>query len=246
MTRRGLPVLAGVAAVAVTVAAQVLSQQSPQPDDAARAAMPMVAPGTDVLAGITVVPKRIRGGDYRRPAYGAAWDDDNSAPGGRNGCDTRDEILDRDLTDKTYVSTKRCRTAVAAGRLRDPYTNATITFARGDQIGAAVQIDHIVPLAFAWDMGARDWTAETRKRFANDPANLLAVDGPANQDKGDSPPGEWMPPNSAFWCAYAMQFIEVVRGYRLPLDEPSADRLREAAAGCPAPAPRDGSVRPAS
>ena len=124
--------------------------------------------------------------------------------------------------------------AVAGGALRDPYTNETVTFTRGNRIGASVQIDHIVPLAFAWDMGARDWTDEMRKRFANDPANLLAVAGQANQDKGDLPPGEWMPPNTAFWCAYALQFIDVLRGYRLPVDAASAQQLRQATDGCPA------------
>ena len=88
-------------------------------------------------------------------------------------------------------------------------------------------------MAFAWAMGARDWTEEMRKRFANDPANLLAVAGEANQDKGDLPPGEWMPPNTAFWCTYSMQFIEVLRGYKLAVDEASAARLRDAARSCP-------------
>ncbi len=233
MTRRTLLWLGALAVAAVVVAAQVVSQARRPVDAAALAAVPTVAPGADVLAGIVLVPKRIRATDYRRSAYGEAWDDDNGAPGGRNGCDTRDEILDRDLTDKSYVSTKRCVNAVAVGSLRDPYTNATVAFIRGSQVGASVQIDHIVPLAFAWDMGARDWPEATRKRFANDPANLLAVAGQANQDKGDLPPGEWMPPNTAFWCTYAMQFIEVLRGYGLPVDEPSARQLRTATAECP-------------
>ena len=96
------------------------------------------------------------------------------------------------------------------------------------------QIDHIVPLAYAWDMGARDWTDAMRSRFANDPANLIAVAGQVNQDKGDQPPGAWMPPNDAFWCQYAVQFIEVLRGYRLAVDEASAQRLRAATQTCPA------------
>lgn len=232
MTRKTLIWLAAVTVVAVVVAAQVLSERS-RVNPSALAGVPTVVAGTDVLAGIVIVPQRIRGNDYRRAAYGEAWDDDNSAPGGRNGCDTRSEILDRDLTDKSYVAIKRCPGAVASGTLRDPYTNSTIAFVRGNKVGASVQIDHIVPLAFAWDMGARNWTDETRKRFANDPANLIAVAGEANQDKGDLPPGEWMPPNSAFWCSYAMQFIAVLRGYRLPVDQPSAATLREAAGGCP-------------
>ena len=232
MRRRTLVWLAAIAGIAVIVAGQVISQQRSGSENAAQA--PAVRPGSDVLAGVAVVGARVRGSDYRRGAFGGAWDDDNSAPGGRNGCDTRDEILERDLIDKTYVATKRCPQAVAGGTLRDPYTNATVAFVRGNRVGASVQIDHIVPLAFAWDMGARDWTNGQRKRFANDPANLIAVAGQANQDKGDHPPGEWMPPNQAFWCQYAVQFIEVVRGYRLVIDEASARRLRSATQTCPA------------
>ena len=230
MKRSTLLWLAAVAVVSVVVAAQVLTAARPS---GPQAGAPALAPGTDLLAGLTVVPARVRGRDYRRSAFGQAWDDDNGAPGGGNRCDTRDDILDRDLLGKIYVSTKRCPQAVASGTLRDPYTNATVGFVRGNQVGASVQIDHIVPLAFAWDMGARDWTDAMRKRFANDPANLLAVAGQANQDKGDLPPGEWMPPNTAFWCQYAVQFVAVLRGYRLPVDEASARELRDAAAGCP-------------
>lgn len=225
-------------AAAVLLAIVVAIQAMVSADERARwfiaqAGPPTVAPGTDVLAGISLAPNRIRGHDYHRTAFGDSWDDDNDAPGGHNGCDTRNDILNRDLVDVTHTAIKRCPTAVATGTLRDPYTNATVVFVRGDQVGASVQIDHIVPLAYAWDMGARDWTAETRKRFANDPANLIAVAGQANQDKGDQQPADWMPPNQAFWCQYAMQFIEVLRGYRLPVDAPSAQRLRHAAAGCP-------------
>jgi hypothetical protein len=82
-------------------------------------------------------------------------------------------------------------------------------------------------------MGAYGWPFPERLRFANDPANLLAVEGQANQDKGDSPPALWMPPNTAFGCQYAMQFIAVLRGYQLPVDQASSDVLRRAAASCP-------------
>jgi hypothetical protein len=179
------------------------------------------------------IPLRIRGFDYRRAAFGDSWTDDNPAPGGHNGCDTRNDILERDLVDKTYVSITRCPTAVATGTLHDPYTDATVAFVRGNQVGASVQIDHIVPLALAWDLGARDWPEDLRLRFANDPANLLAVGGQANQDKGDSEPALWMPPNMAFRCQYAVQFVAVLRGYGLSVDAPSAGVLREAASTCP-------------
>lgn len=234
MNRRWLLWLAAAAVLAVIVAYQTVDSSARHSATfAAEADVPTVAPGVDILAGMAEVPARIRGNDYRRAAFGEAWTDDNDAPGGHNGCDTRDDILDRDLVDKTYVSISRCPDAVATGTLHDPYTNATIALVRGNQTGAAVQIDHIVPLAYAWDQGARDWSDEMRTRFANDPANLIAVQGQANQDKGDKEPASWMPPNAAFHCQYAMQFIAVMRGYGLTLDEPSVPVLRDAAATCP-------------
>src|SRR5271166_4762927 len=235
MNRKMLLWLAVAAVLAVLVAYQTLGSSAARhaQEFAARADVPTVQPGTDVLAGIAVVPQRTHRYDYHRSAYGEAWDDDNDAPGGHNGCDTRDDILDRDLVDKTYVSIKRCPNAVASGILHDPYTNTVIAFQRGAKVGEAVQIDHIVPLAYAWDMGASGWPEPLRLRFANDPANLLAVQGQANQDKGDSPPAQWMPPNTAFACQYAMQFITVLRGYQLPVDQASTGVLRQAAATCP-------------
>lgn len=235
MNRKMLLWLAVAAVLAVLVAYQTLGSSAARhaQEFAARADVPTVQPGTDVLAGIAVVPQRTHRYDYHRSAYGEAWDDDNDAPGGHNGCDTRDDILDRDLVDKTYVSIKRCPNAVASGILHDPYTNTVIAFQRGAKVGEAVQIDHIVPLAYAWDMGASGWPEPLRLRFANDPANLLAVQGQANQDKGDLPPAQWMPPNTAFACQYAIQFIAVLRGYALPVDEPSAGVLRQAASTCP-------------
>lgn len=210
MNRRTLLWLSAIAALALVVAYQTLGSSAGRHADefAARAGVPTVQPGADVLAGIAVLPKRIHRYDYRRSAFGHPWDDRNDAPGGHNGCDTRDDILDRDLVDKTYVSIKRCPNAVATGTLR-------------------------IPLSYAWDMGAYRWPNSERMRFANDPANLLAVQGQANQDKGDSPPAQWMPPNKAFACQYAMQFIAVLRGYSLPVDQPSSDVLRQAAATCP-------------
>lgn len=233
MSRKQILWLAVAVALAVIVAVQVVSTSQSPPRLIEQAEVPTVAPGADVLAGLTEIPARIRGHDYRRDAFGKSWTDDTAAPGGHNGCDTRNDILDRDLVDKTYVSIKRCPSAVGTGTLLDPYTSAVVPFTRGSQTGASVQIDHLVPLALAWDLGARDWTDEMRIRFANDPANLLAVDGPANQDKGDKQPSDWMPPNTAFHCQYAVQFIEVLRGYGLPVDAPSATVLRDAAATCP-------------
>jgi hypothetical protein len=233
MTRTRLLWMAVVVALAVLVAYQTVGSSGERAQFVAQADIPTVAPGVDVLAGIAQVPVRIRSYDYRRAAFGESWTDDNPAPGGHNGCDTRNDILDRDLVDKTYVSIKRCPNAVATGTLHDPYTNDTIAFVRGNQTGAAVQIEHIVPLAYAWDLGARNWTDEMRVRFANDPAELLAIGGQVNEDKSDKEPAVWMPPNNAFHCQYAMQFIAVLRGYGLSVDAPSAAVLRDASATCP-------------
>jgi hypothetical protein len=235
MTRRTLLWLAVIAMLAVLVAYQVVATSAGDRarEFAAGADVPTVQPGADVLSGIAVVPLRIHRYDYRRAAFGDAWTDDTDAPGGHNGCDTRDDILNRDLVDKTFVWTNHCPDAVETGTLHDPYTSATINFHRGAKVGEAVQIDHIVPLALAWDMGAYDWPIALRVRFANDPANLLAVSGKANEDKSDSQPALWMPPNTAFECQYAMQYIAVSRGYGLPVDVVSSNILRQAAATCP-------------
>lgn len=233
MTRRRMWWLAAAVALAVVVAVQVSTSTPYSARFAAGAQPPTVTPGVDLLFGVPEIPVRVRGNDYRRAAFGESWDDDNSAPGGHNGCDTRNDILNRDLVDKTFVAIKRCPVAVATGTLHDPYTNVVVSFVRGNQTGASVQIDHIVPLALAWDLGARAWPDDLRLRFANDPANLLAVAGKPNQDKGDQEPAHWMPPNRAFWCQYAVQFVEVLRGYTLPIDTPSASVLRDAAGTCP-------------
>jgi Protein of unknown function (DUF1524) len=234
VSRKRLAWLALAVMLAVAVACQtVVSANHRAALFVAQAEVPRVAAGVDVLAGLAQIPLRSRGLDYRRAAFGDSWTDENPAPGGHNGCDTRNDILDRDLVDKAYVSIKRCPNAVATGTLHDPYTNEFVAFVRGNQTGASVQIDHIVPLALAWDLGARDWPDDLRLRFANDPANLIAVAGAANQDKGDSEPAQWMPPNVAFRCQYAVAFIAVLRGYDLPVDAPSAVVLRDAAATCP-------------
>ncbi|MEN4397442.1 HNH endonuclease family protein [Mycolicibacterium conceptionense] len=236
-------VTAGVAAAGIAVGQWLHAVPAGEGDVGAVSAAPMaataeaqtppVAAWADVMAGVSLAPTRWRSGDYRRAAFGEAWTDDNTAPGGHNRCDTRNDILNRDLIDKTFVSISRCPRAVATGVLLDPYTSKTINFVRGNNTGAAVQIDHIVPLAYAWDQGARSWPQSLRIRFANDPANLLAVDGKSNQDKRDKEPAAWMPPNAAFHCQYALKFVAVMRDYRLAIDEPSVPVLRQAAATCP-------------
>ncbi|WP_245548425.1 HNH endonuclease family protein [Gordonia araii] len=168
--------------------------------------------------------------DYRRAAFGAAWADATDVFGGNNACDTRNDILRRDLDEVVTTTGPRCAATVTAGRLRSPYTGRVLVFRRSR--ATAVQIDHIVPLSYAWDMGAHGWPPTARLRFANDPANLVAVDERSNQDKRDLEPARWMPPARGFHCQYAKQFVAVLAAYPVLLDEPSAQTLERALRRC--------------
>jgi hypothetical protein len=149
---------------------------------------------------------------YERATFGQAWADTD-----HNGCDTRNDVLRRDLVDVvTKPGTHGC--VVLSGTLHDPYTGRTIAFHRGNTSSLAVQIDHRIPLAYAWQHGAASWTAAQRELFANDQAtNLVAVDGPANEEKSDSGPAKWMPPSADDGCAYAASFVAVATKWHLSI-----------------------------
>lgn len=147
------------------------------------------------------------GSDYDREGqFGTAWLDVDG-----NGCDTRNDILARDLSN--VVKDGSC--TVTSGTLDDPYTNTTINFVRGRSTSTAVQIDHLVALKNAWQSGARNLTQEQRQQLANDPLNLMAVDGPTNGAKSDSDASEWLPPNQSFQCQYVERQVMVKAKYGL-------------------------------
>ncbi len=160
------------------------------------------------LAQLIISDGRPPTADYTRTAYGQAWSDDVSVSGGHNGCDTRNDILRRDAVTGTAVlkaGTHNCK--VVSGKWISPYTGQPITQR------SQVQIDHVVPLAESWRSGAYAWTADQRRNFANDPAELLAVDGQSNQAKSDKAPEEWTPTIGR--CRYAQRWVTVKRTYRL-------------------------------
>ena len=161
---------------------------------------------------------------YERIQFGAAWLDID-----RNKCDTRNDILNRDL----HPLAKDGACTVASGTLADPYTGSSIAFVRGDTTSLAVQIDHVVSLGNAWETGAQQLTAAQRVTFANDPMNLYAVDGPTSDQKGTSDAATWLPPSEAFRCTYVARQVSVKATYGLWMTQAEHDTIAGILAGCP-------------
>ena len=172
---------------------------------------------------------------YSRAQFGDAWSDID-----HNGCDTRNDILNRDLTAKQHKNSRGC--VVISGILNDPYTGKIINFMRGKDTSEQVQIDHVVALSDAWQSGAQEISAQERLQLANDPENLLAVDGPANQQKSDSDAATWLPANASFRCSYVARQIRVKAKYHLwvkPAEkEAMINVLTPCAGAAEAPAPK--------
>ena len=151
---------------------------------------------------------------YERSQFGPAWSDVD-----RNGCDTRNDILYRDLRSIVFKSgTRDC--VVLSGVLVDPYSGAKISFERGQKSSMDVQIDHVVALSNAWQTGAFKLSYDKRLAFANDPMNLLAVKGRLNSQKGDGDAATWLPPLKSIRCAYVSQQIVVKAKYGLWVTPP--------------------------
>jgi hypothetical protein len=192
-----------------------------------------LAKGT-ALAGLAalLVKGRAPMTGYARSQFGQAWSDDNDQPFGHNGCDTRNDILRRDL--KTIVVKAGTAGCVAlSGRLDDPYTAMVIAFRRGESTSTRVQIDHVVALGDAWRSGAQQLSATQRLGLANDPLNLLAVDGPANLQKSDSDAASWLPANKAFRCTYVARQVAVKRKWRLWVTAAEQATVSAVLATCP-------------
>lgn len=154
---------------------------------------------------------------YERDKFGYAWKDSvDGIPLSRNGCDTRNDLLARDGKDIKLRSGSDC--VVVSMTLKDPYTGTTITWRK--QQATKVQIDHVMPLSYDWQMGAARWNESKRQQIANDPLNLIPVDGPANGAKSDSGPASWLPPYKQIRCSYAVRFAQVSLKYELPVTAP--------------------------
>lgn len=214
-----------VAAVVIGVSAGLLLPKVSPTVGKAVGEYSAAGPAADTLATLAVDDAQ-SGEGYDRDSFGfREYDADG------NGCDTREDILARDLTDVRLKAGDRCK--VASGTLDDPYTGQTIAFTRGQTTSSAVQIDHVVALENAYQSGARDWSTMEKHRFANDPYNLLAVDGPSNQSKGSASAAYWLPTNSAYRCAYVARQIGVKAKYELSVTTAERDAMRAVLRSCP-------------
>ncbi|NUS43147.1 MAG: HNH endonuclease [Mycobacteriaceae bacterium] len=232
MTARPLSTGVFTAAAILVISCCSFTQTAPAPGSPARADLDRL------LASVTVVDSRGNVPGYDRDCragracvFGPAWSDDTTAPGGHDGCDTRNNVLAKQLREvRLRPGTHDC--VVEHGILDDPYTGKQITFTKQD--AGAVQIDHVYPLAAAWDMGAAAWPPELRARYANDlDITLLAVDGAQNQNKSDKTPADWLPPNHAYRCYFAGKYLTAAQHYGLPLTRADHAALTTVATTCP-------------
>jgi hypothetical protein len=162
--------------------------------------------------------------DYERDHFGSGW-------ASTNGCDTRNRILQRDL-EAEVLDADNC-TVLSGSLQHDPYTGKAIAFTRGPGTSNAIQIEHIVALSDAWQKGATIFTPEKRQEFANDPLNLLAVDGPTNMQKSDSDAAEWLPPQKSFHCRYVARQIAIKLKYALWVTRAELSAMKRVLQTCP-------------
>ncbi|MFD6969635.1 HNH endonuclease family protein [Streptomyces sp. NPDC059979] len=180
------------------------------------------------LAGLTVEWGR-NWQTYKRENFGRYWSDETDAVGGRNGCDTRDDVLRRDLQELRAGDRNPC--VVLSGVLHDPYTGKRLPYSH--RRASQIQTDHVVALGAAWRGGAYAWSAQRRLEYANDLDVLLAVDKQTNQDKGSRTADKWQPPRRAYRCEYARRYTGIKAKYRLSVTPPEKLALQEMPAACP-------------
>ncbi|MDO0927349.1 HNH endonuclease family protein [Streptomyces sp. TG1A-8] len=174
-------------------------------------------------AGSLTVKGRAPKTGYSRERFGTAWADTDT-----NSCDTRDDILKRDLKEVRFTG-GTCK--VSYGVLDpDPYSGKDVTYRRGR---SQVDIDHVVALSDAWQKGAKYWDAGKRIALANDPLNLLAVDASTNRGKGDGDTATWLPPNRAYRCPYVAAQVAVKKKYGLWVTSAEKAAMRKVLATCP-------------
>lgn len=220
--RRVVTMIVTVLAAVFWLLVQQLQMPTPKSNPEVKSTTPANGKSAlSVLDSLAVKGRAPKTG-YARTQFGNGW-----ATSG--GCDTRERILQRDLVN-TVVS-DGCK--VMSGLLHDPYTGKDITFTRGVDTSSEVQIDHVVALSDAWQTGAQQLTTDQRIQLANDPLELLAVDGPANQQKSDGDAATWLPSNKPFRCQYVARQITVKAKYSLWVTVAEKEAMQRVFSSCP-------------
>ncbi|MDB5165906.1 MAG: uncharacterized protein JWM00_796 [Candidatus Saccharibacteria bacterium] len=196
--------LIGIVLVLLVTGATIIS--NPQLYESETPATQQAAGDSSAVAALASLPVKGKApkSGYSRSQFGDGW-------ATATGCDTRNIILHRDL--QQSLVGEGCK--ILSGTLHDPYTGRDIAFMRGEESSQLVQIDHVVALSNAWQTGAQQLASDQRTAFANDPLNLLAVEGAANQQKSDGDAATWLPSNKAFRCQYVARQIAVKQKYTL-------------------------------
>lgn len=141
-----------------------------------------------------------------------------------DGCDTRDEVLIAEAEEAPSVGAS-C--SLSGGRWYSYYDGVSQTSA------SALDIDHLVPLAEAWDSGAGSCSSATRQAYANDLGDrrtLVGVTSSVNRSKGDQDVAEWLPAQQQ--CRYLREWVAVKHRWRLSVDSAERGAMRSLAAGC--------------
>ena len=212
--------------VAIGLLGVFIASGSAQPAQAIPFSEATEVTASSVLSSLPVKGRAPKTG-YSRDQFGQAWADVD-----RNGCDTRNDMLKRDLINIEYkVKTRDC--VVVTGVLIDRYSGETINFVRGNSTSMEVQIDHVVALSNAWQTGAFKLTLAQRTALANDPMNLFAVKGRLNSQKSDGDAATWLPPLKSFRCTYIAQQIAVKAKYSLWVTAPEKEAMSRILAACP-------------
>lgn len=144
----------------------------------------------------------------------------------KDGCDTREVVLIRQAKSGPTVGAG-CR--VGTGRWFSPFDGVTV------RNPSSLDIDHLVALSEAWASGARTWSTDRRRAFANDVSyrrSLIAVTASSNRSKGDQDPAEWLPPRTSYRCKYVSDWIAVKYRWRLSIDVNERSALTVLVQGC--------------
>ncbi|MFB6772668.1 HNH endonuclease family protein [Streptomyces sp. NPDC056337] len=195
------------------------------------AVLPLTAPApvqaaetlslTEAVAALPIAAESREG--YDRDAF-RHW---NTGANPTDGCNTRAEVLIAEAVEPPTVGPK-CR--LTGGRWFSYYDQVWVTSASN------LDIDHMGPLAEAWDSGASTWSAQRREEYANDlgtEASLVAVTARSNRSKSDQDPATWLPPAAEVHCRYIAEWVGTKLRWTLSADEAEAAAMREVAADCP-------------